>query len=426
MTKLIFFALFFCTFCMYGQTPDYTIIGKVVDADSKSIDLGNVIALSTKDSSIIKGTFFMSGHFEINGILDSTFILKITVLGLKDQFQLVSRQNNDTLINVGTIQLTGNNTLEEVEVTFKVPLFQWDGEKLKVNVENSALSSVGTALDVLKRSPTVRVDNTDNVSVFGKGAALIYVDGQQISSADVLKGISSTEIKEIEIISNPSSKYDASGKVVINIITKKNNLEGYNGNLIQIASYGKGFLTYSGVRLNYKRKKWSTFISYGLPHGRDWKSDEYNRKVKIDSTTTEMKNKISTIPYQTNFNNYRTGATYAFDSVTSVGVQYNGFYYQGKNAIDNINEVFTNTFPQLTLQTNTISKQLKFNNAASINFIKKLDTLKSEFTLAAQYGNFNSTNLEEITQQISIGTNSDQQIKKKQRSKCYSNYYRTG
>lgn len=398
---------------MYGQTNNYTIIGKIVDSDSKPIELGNVIALSTKDSSIIKGNVFMSGQFELNGIFDNVIILKITAFGLKDQFQQVFRQNNDTLIDAGTIQLSRNNTLKEVEVIYKVPLFERDGEKVKVNVENSALNNVGTALDVLKKSPTVMVDNTDNVSVFGKGATIIYVDGQQITSIDILKTIPSTDIKEIEIISNPSAKYDASGKAVINIITKKNNLEGYSGNLIQIASYGKGVLSYTGLRFNYKRKKWATFISYGLPHGQDWKSDEYSREVKNDDTTTiVMKNKISTNLNQTNFQNYRAGVTYTFDSVTSIGIQYSGYYYRSKNFTDNINEIFKNADTPLIIQTNTISKPIKIMNSANIYFTKKIDTLQSEYSLTGQYGNFNSTNSDQISEQVFIGNDPNEQMKR--------------
>lgn len=192
--------------------------------ENKPIELGNVIALSKKDSSIIKGNFFMSGRFELKEIPDSIFILKIAVLGFKDFYRLLSMHQDDSLVDVGVIQLTRDNTLKEVEVINKVSLIERTGEKVKINVENSSLNTAGTALDVLKKSPTVMVDNNDNVSVFGKGGTIIYLDGQQLAAADVLKTISSTEIKEIEIISNPSAKYDASGKAVINIITKKNNL----------------------------------------------------------------------------------------------------------------------------------------------------------------------------------------------------------
>ena len=315
-------------YVQYSAAQSYKIQGTVLGENNKALISGNIILLSQSDSSIIKGDFFMDSKFEMKNIDDSLFILKITALGFETHFQLVANSKKDSLLTIAAIQLKMNTTLKEIEVVSKLPLFERDGERVKVNVENSALSNLGSVLDVLKKTPTVMVSSTDNVSVFGKGDAIIYVDGQQISSADVLKTIASTELKEIEIISNPSAKYDASGKAVINIITKKNNLEGYNGNLIQNTMYGKYLFSYTGLRFDYKYKKWSTFVSYGFPHGKVWSSDEYYRNLKSnDSTITEMKNKIYTVNDQVNSHYYRAGVNYAIDSVRSFGFQYNGFYF---------------------------------------------------------------------------------------------------
>ena len=412
MTKLAFFSLLFFISIHFSKANNYTITGKIKSADNNPIEMGNAIALLPKDSSIIKGELFFSGTFQIFGLSDKELILKITSLGFKDHFQILSRQNDDTLIDIGTIILQADNNLKEVEVISKKPLFERDGEKVKVNVENSALSSAGTALDVLKKSPTVRIDNSDNVSVFGKGNAVIYLDGQ-IVSADLLKTIPSSEIKEVEIISNPSAKYDAAGKAVINIVSKKNNLQGYNGNLIQNTLYGKYLFTYSGLRFNYKQKKWSTFVSYGFPHGKVWNQDEYYRNVKSnDSTITEMKNKLFTISNQTNSNYYKTGLTYSIDSSSTIGIQYDGFYSQNKNTVDNVNDVYKNTLPQATIQTYTVSKPLLINNSANINYSKTLDTLSSDLSATVQYGDFLSNNQDDITQRIFIGNNSNKEIKR--------------
>ena len=408
-----FYTFLFLFVFQYIFAQKATITGKVTNTTNKSIELGNVIALSAIDSSIIKGELFMDGNFKIFEIEENDFLLKITALGFSDYFQTIHRSNNDTLINAGTIQLKANTALKEVEVVSKIPLFERDGEKVKVNVENSALSNIGTVLDVLRKSPTVQVNSNDDVSVFGKGQAIIYLDGMQIASTDILKTISSTEIKEIEIIANPSAKYDASGKAVINIITKKNNLEGYNGNLIHNTLYGKYLFTYSGLRFNYKRKKWSTFISYGFPHGKWWSSDQYYRYFKNnDSTITEMKNNLVTVSDQVNSNNYRAGITYAIDTSSAIGFQYNGFYSQNRNTTENVNDVFKNSLPQFSLETHTVSKPKTINNSANINYTKKLDTLKSEFTVAIQYGNFLSKNLDEITQELFAGTTTSEQLKR--------------
>ena len=413
MTKLKFLTLLVCFSFQFSFGQNFSIQGTVSDANQQPIELGNIILLSIKDSSIIKGDVFLSGQFKISGISENKILLKITSLGFEDYFQSINKNETDTLIDIGVVQLKTNTNLKEVEVVSKLPLFERDGERVKVNVENSVLSNAGTILDVLKKSPTVMIDNNDNVAVFGKGNAIIYLDGQLIASADILKTISSTEIKEIEIISNPSAKYDASGKAVINIITKKNNLEGYNGNLIHNTLYGKNLFTYSGLRFNYKRKKWSTFISYGFPHGKDWSSDEYFRSIKSnDSTFTVMKNKIETINNQTNSNNYRAGITYHIDSAKSISIQYNGFYSQNKNKISNINDIYKNDIPELAIQTNTTQKPLTINNTANINFTKKLDSLNSEFSATAQYGNFISKSLDDITQQLSTGIYPNIQMKR--------------
>jgi hypothetical protein len=386
-------------FCL-TSTAGYDLTGRVTGSDNKPVGLGNVILLSEADSSIIKGDLFLDGQFRIHDISATAFIIKITALGFADHFLPFRYNGTDTLVNIGNIQLVPNNQLKQVEIISRLPLFERDGEKTKVNVENSALSSIGSALDVLKRSPTVIVGSSDNVSVFGKGEAVIYVDGQQIASADLLKSISSTEIRDIEIISNPSAKYDAAGKAVINIHTKKNNLEGYNGNVIQNTLYGKYLFTYTGLRFNYKSGKWSTYLGYGFPHGKGWESNEYYRKIRTDSSLTEMKNKIYNVNDQVNSHNYWAGLTYSIDSSRNISLQYNGFHNENRKISDNENNVFKDSVPQVNIVTYTLARPRSTNNTASLSYTKKLDTLESEFSMTAQYGNFISSNSEVISQQI--------------------------
>ncbi len=135
---LIFFS-FFCFHFSFAQ--NYTIEGTVLDISNKPIESGNVILLSSNDSSIIKGDFFMDGKFVVRDIVDSLFILKITALGFENHFQLVVNTKKDSVLMIEAIQLKMNTTLKEVEVVSKIPLFERDGEKVKVNVENSALSN---------------------------------------------------------------------------------------------------------------------------------------------------------------------------------------------------------------------------------------------------------------------------------------------
>jgi hypothetical protein len=148
----------------YVNASSFSIKGKVVNEKNKPVESGNIIALSVKDSSIIKGAFFIDGDFKLDGLSESEFLLKVTSIGFSESIQKIIRKNSDTLMDIGTIVLKNNNTLKEAEIVAKTPLFEMDGDKIKVNVENTGLSASGNIMDVLKKSPGVLVSNSDNIS----------------------------------------------------------------------------------------------------------------------------------------------------------------------------------------------------------------------------------------------------------------------
>ncbi len=405
--KTAIFSAFFLlciTHSLLAQTPGFKVKGKVIFEKDKVVEFGNAIALSTKDSSIIKGAPFQNGEFILEGLLRDTFLLKVSSVGYKDYVIPVYNMNRDTVIDVELITLQEDNILKEVTVVAKAPLFEMDGEKVKVNVEQTSLNSVGNALDVLKRSPGIMVSSSDAVTVFGKGTPIIYLDGLQISSIDILKSLPSTEIKSIEIINNPSAKYDAGGRAVINIITIKNNLQGYNGNIIQNTLYIKSLFSYTGLRLNVTKKKWSVNVSLGTTMGQQWSSDIYNRTYKLqDTIVMKMDNSIYDKQNHSNMYYYRTGINYRFDSTSTFGLQYNGFYNARNDVSDNANIITQNDVEVYRLKTNTKSKPLSINNNITANYTKRFDTLGTELFIAAQYGDFNIKNIANIHQTTSVG-----------------------
>ncbi len=396
-----------------SQSGYFSVTGNVVDKENKPVVVGNVIALSFKDSTILKGEAFTEGKFKLDGLSDVKFILKITSVGFKEDLQIVQRQSQDSIINAGTITLFPNTDLNEVNVVAKIPLFEKDAEKTMVNVENTVLSTAGTILDVLRKSPGLLVSQSDNVSVFGKGNALIYIDGQLITSNEILKSIPSSDIKSIEIISNPSAKYDANGRAVINIITKKSNLQGYTGNLIQNTWYGKYLMSYSNVRLQYKNKKWLVFAGYGFSAGSSWTSNDYTRGFNNSlGDTVGMINHIFEKNTQTNPHNYRTGVTFTPDSLNTFGFQYNGFFRQSASENNNTNTISENGTDIFSLHTTTHGKSTNINNAATLNYNRKLDTLGGDLNVTAQYANFSSVNVQNILQNTIIGNSSNSQDKR--------------
>lgn len=398
---------------IYGQQRSYSLAGKVNKKDQTALEFGNAIALNVKDSSIHKGVPFENGEFYLSGISKDSILLKITAIGFKDHFVSFFRSGNDSVYQLSDLRMDENNTLSEITITAKTPLFQMDGEKMKVNVEGTSLNSVGTALDVLRRSPSVMVSSTDDVSVFGKGSAIIYLDGLLISSIDILKSLPSTDIKSIEIIRNPSAKYDAAGRAVINIITVRNNLEGYNGNVIQNVLYGKYLFTYTGFRFNYTKGKWSSYLGYGTNMGKQWNSDEYKRSYKTNDTTNmEMNNTIYETTNYKNTHYYRTGINYRIDTSSVLSLQYNGFYNAQNTQSKNQNSILQNNLEDYTLKTITNGKPVLSNNGINSNYSKKFDTLGSELFVAAQFGNFISKTTSQISQQTNLAGNLNDEQKR--------------
>ncbi|MCK7553885.1 TonB-dependent receptor [Chitinophaga sedimenti] len=166
--------------------------------------------------------------------------------------------------------------LKEVSVTARRPFIEQKADKMVVNVENSIVATGGTAMEVLEKAPGVQVDKDDNISMKGKGGVIVMIDGKpsNMSSQDVaqlLKNMPSSNIDQIELIANPSAKYDAAGNAgIINIKLKKNKAYGSNGN-INLA-YGQGDLPKANgsINLNHRNARVNVFGSYNYNYNRNF------------------------------------------------------------------------------------------------------------------------------------------------------------
>src|SRR5690606_37565446 len=136
------------------------------------------------------------------------------------------------------------NKMKEVTVRGQKPLIEVKADKLIVNVDGSIINTGSSAMEILAKSPNVTVDQNDNISIKGKQGDTVMIDGKMIAVsgtdlANMLKGMSSNSIKQIEVISNPGARYDVAGTGgIINIVTKRDQRMGINGGVN--ASYAQG------------------------------------------------------------------------------------------------------------------------------------------------------------------------------------------
>jgi hypothetical protein len=395
---LLGLVLLYCSTITLAQTPLFTIKGLAVDSKDKPIDVGNLLVLNPTDSSLIKGTYIMDGFFELEGLSKNSFLLRLTALGYSDTTVLINNDEQKTILDLGKFTLMANNNLATITVEATVPTFKAVRGKVIVNVEKSMLSTSGTALDVLHKSPKIIVNSKDEVTMFGKGAPLLLLNGLPVTAQE-LKTIPSSEIKEVEIIKNPSARYNADGRSVVNIITKSQNLEGYNGQATLYLTQARYFRAFGSLSFNYKKDKWSFGTSYSYNYRKTWDSNKYIRTYPTTGLDTmTMNNDIESVYSIPNNHYYKVNVGFRPDSVSQLGLQYRGSYSDRSKVVDNNNSVLLNNNNFNSISSTTNGSYQTLNNSANLNYSRTLDTLDSEIFAAVQYSGYTQNGLDNIFQ----------------------------
>ncbi|MEM1119021.1 MAG: outer membrane beta-barrel family protein [Bacteroidota bacterium] len=365
---------------------EYSINAKVVDEQGHPIELGNVLLLHPEDSSLLMGDIFVDGEVRIDNIPNDEFLLNMTALGFTAFYQKVKNTNQEAVLNLGQIQLT-MQLMKGVEVVGRQAVFEQKGTDLIVNVANTSLKEAGTAMDVLQNAPKVFINRSGQISIIGKGAALIYLNGQQVSSTQILSSLNSNDIKEIEIIENPSAKYDAAGNAVINIITKSKTLEGYKIGLLQRVAKAKYFRSYFQANTYYKINKLMLQASYGI---RPWQWGGRNQQTRTnlaDPTYSEIDNYFVQRNKRLD-HDYNLRSTYQFSSNLKLNLQYTGTVVSGDKKADNIRTALSDEVANFSIAAKVTGPYDQKSNTLNVSLQNSLDTLGSNFQIVGQYATF--------------------------------------
>ncbi len=264
---IILSTLFHCN--LFAQK----ITGKILDNNKDAVAYANVALYNSQDSSLVKVELSDdNGNFKIADIPKTSYWLSISYVGLPSFTSEVFDLQEDR--DFSNIKLGAASVeLKEVTVTAKRPLLEMKPDKMIFNVEGSVNAAGNNALELLKKAPGVLVDNNENVNMLGKSDVRIYIDGKPspLTGQDLaayLKSLQAANIDNIEIITNPSAKYDAEGTGgIINIRLKKDQKLGANANIS--LSYSEGLKrSYDGsITSNYRSKKFNVFGNYSHYNG---------------------------------------------------------------------------------------------------------------------------------------------------------------
>ncbi|MCR9173619.1 MAG: TonB-dependent receptor [bacterium] len=260
MKYLLFSALILCV-GNFGFTQSGTVTGNIIEPSNEPVLFANVVLRLESDSSLVKGEITNeNGDFLFENIPYGSYFLTITAVGYLDT--IISLDLNEPQMDLNSISLTSVNTeLNEVNITATRPMFTMQPDKMVVHVEGSPISQGNTAWELLGKLPGVSIMD-GRLVLRGKGGVNIMVNDKPLalSGTDLenyLKSIHATQIKNIELITNPSAKYDAQGNSgIINIVLAKPSGEGFRGSVA--TGYGRGRGTnksYMTVNLSHSGKK---------------------------------------------------------------------------------------------------------------------------------------------------------------------------
>ncbi len=213
------------------------ITGKVLDPQKKAVAYATIVLIDTKTQKQVNGNITdEKGKFKLTGVKTGSYQLTVSFLGyLEKEIKEVNLTLEKPDFNAGTIVLEQDNvTLSEVEVVEEAPLVETKIDKIVYNAEKDITNAGGDASDVLRKVPMLSVDLEGNVSLRGSQNLRILINGKPSGmfasgTADALKMIPADQIKSVEVITSPSAKYDGEGSGgIINIITQKKQVQGYN------------------------------------------------------------------------------------------------------------------------------------------------------------------------------------------------------
>jgi len=267
LAALVFFIF---TYPAVSQTSTGSVSGTVIDKLTNTpVESADVVLLSGKDSALIKGiSTGADGSFSFTNIAFGSYTIRASLVGHNTvSIKGIILSTDKPSVALDPVKLTsGSATTEEILVETEKSAIQFDGDKKIFNVSQNPMNSSGSAIELLKNIPSVSVDAEGNVSLRGNSNVKITVDGRPFgldgqNRSQLLEQIPANQIESIELVTNPSSKYEAEGvSGIINIVTKKNKVFGYNGNLLLNAGTGD---KYSGAfNLNLKGSNIQFFSNY--------------------------------------------------------------------------------------------------------------------------------------------------------------------
>lgn len=395
---LLFFLL--CSLQSFAQQPQIILSGRILDAKTlQPMENAGIKLLSPTDGKTLKSTLTNNkGEFVLT-TSPGKFNIKIESIAYKAK--LIENTTISQNMQLGDIALQEDiQLLKSVDITAEKTTVELNLDKKIFNVGKDLISKGGSANDILNNVPSVNVDANGAISLRGNGSVQVLINGKpsMLTNNNGLEQIPASNIEKVEVITNPSSRYEAQGGGgIINIVLKKNTLSGFNGS-VQVGAGDPA--NYNGnLNLSYKTEKINLFTNIGYRYRNLYGSEQRYQQVLNNGVTTilrqnneqgrndDLYNVYLGLDYYINAKNTLTGSYYHDLLVNKDTTKYTYNYFNKNNVLDSTISRFEN-----------YREPQKFNQL-ELNYVKTFDNKDQKWNSSLQYVFWNDDENQDIRQQ---------------------------
>ena len=388
-----FFTSLLILFVVGLTTAQNSITGKVVTENGQPVPSAIVSLLDSETNAFIKGELSDdTGYFKLKNIDTGSYVILITSLGLKDYKSntIVLNGNNKDLGDI--IMIDDSAQLDEVTIVAEKPIIEVKADRTVFNVANTINAIGDSGFELLRKAPGVIIDNSDSIIVEGKTGVLFYIDDRPsvLRGADLvnfLKTLQAADIESVEIITQPSSRFDAEGNAgIINIKLKRDKSLGTNGTIASSLTVGDFARTSNSISFNNRNKKTSLYGTYSNNFGKSTSFINLNRTqsgTNFDARTQSV--------FDNNSNNLRLGFDYYTNNKSTLGIIITGNFNNAFSESDSRTPITPNNTnnPTEVLIAESDSKNRTYNLFSNLNYRFK-DTLGHVLNINLDYGKYGS------------------------------------
>lgn len=385
-----FFLSLLGTVLLSASAMAQKIGGQIRQSDGAPAEFATVLLYNAADTTLIKGGVSDArGKYEFEQVSPGRYFINIDLVGAgKSATPVFEYNGGDKTLETIVLQ-EKTRELGTVTIVARKPVIEVQADKTILNVEDNINAQGQNALELLRKAPGVVVDNNDRISLRGKNTVRFQIDGRDVRMdgkdlADILKGMRAEDITAIEMITNPSAKFDASGNAgIINFKTRKIRTTGTNGSIGGEAVYGETLKGGGNLSFNHRNQRLNVFGNYSNHFG-NWKNELYLYREQAGKIFQQA----SLMDDNNNNHNFKLGTDFFLNTKHTIGFVADGRHAHGPWENDARTDIYSLDAPT-QLDSVLVASNRVPQNRNNFNFnlnYRFADTSGHELTLDANRG----------------------------------------